>query len=68
MLKHCFLVYKKHYDFLALRHLTVCTKTVFQNFNFFCIFLKVLTKTWYFNTGFIFFEMPKNRLRLNKTK
>jgi hypothetical protein len=35
MLKHFFLVYKKNYDILALRHLAVCTKTFF----FFKVFL-----------------------------
>jgi hypothetical protein len=44
---------KTQYDFLALRHLAVCTKTFF--FKVFCI-LKVLTKTGYFNTGFCIFN------------
>jgi len=36
MLKHCFLVYEKtQHDFLALRHLAVCTKTFFLFFSFF---------------------------------
>jgi len=34
-----FLVYEKtQYDFLALRHLVVCTKTFSSFFNFVCIF------------------------------
>jgi len=52
MLKYFFLVYKKHnMIFLALRHLTVCTKMFFF---FKCfVFLKVLMKTRYFNTRFV---------------
>jgi hypothetical protein len=67
MLKHCFLVYKKHYDFLALRHLAVCTKTFFFFFTkfFFCI-LEVLTKTGYFNIGFCIFSNIKIPLDINQ--
>jgi hypothetical protein len=48
-------MYEKHnMIFLALRHLTVCTKTIFFFFQIvFCI-LEVLMKTGYFNTGFVF--------------
>ena len=68
MLKHCFFfVWKTQYDFLALRHLAICTKTFFFLFSNFFLFLEVLTKTGYFNIGFVFFKMTKNRLRLNKT-
>jgi hypothetical protein len=42
---------KTQHDFLALRHLAVCTK-IFLNFVF-CI-LEVFTKAGYFNTGFVF--------------
>ena len=67
MLKHCFLVYKKHYDFLALRHLAVCTKIFFFFFTkfFFCI-LEVLTKTGYFNIGFCIFSNIKIPLDINQ--
>jgi hypothetical protein len=66
MLKHCFLVYKKHYDFLALRHLAVYTKTFFfLFFKVFCI-LKVLTKTRYFNIGFCIFSNIKILLDINQ--
>jgi hypothetical protein len=52
MLKHCFLVYEKHnMIFLSLKHLAVCTKTFFF-LNFF-VFLEVLMKIGYFNTGFV---------------
>jgi len=44
---------KTQHDFLALRHLAVCTKTFFHFSNFF-VFLKVLMKTEYFNTEFVF--------------
>jgi len=54
-----FLVYEKtQYDFLALRHLAVCTKTFSSFFNFF-VFFEILTKTGYFNTGFVFFLQTK---------
>jgi len=70
MLKHYFLVYEKHnMIFLALRHLAVCTKIFFYFFNCFFVFLEVLTKTGYFNIGFVFFfqmTKKKNKLRLNK--
>jgi hypothetical protein len=45
-------VWKTQYDFLALRHLAVCTKNIFSFFqNFLCFW----TKTRYFNTRFVFF-------------
>jgi len=60
-------VWKTQHNFLALRHLAECTK-IFFSFKFFFVFLEVLTKTGYFNTGFVFFRNDKkNRLRLNKT-
>jgi len=66
MLKHCFLIYKKHYNFLALRHLAVCTKTFFfLFFKVFCI-LEVLTKTKYFNIGFCIFSNIKILLDINQ--
>ena len=68
MLKHCFLVYKKHYDFLVLRHLAVCTKTFFFSFLqffFFCI-LEILTKTGYFNIEFCIFSNIKILLDINQ--
>ena len=62
--KTLFFVYEKHYDFLALRHLAVCTKFFFFP-NFFCI-LEVLTKTGYFNIGFCIFSNIKILLDINQ--
>ena len=52
-------VWKTQYDFLALRHLAVCTKIFFSFFKLsFCI-LEVLTKIGYFNIGFCIFSNIK---------
>jgi len=53
MLKH-FFFYEKQYDFLALRHLAVCTKIFFFLFFNFFVFLEVLMTIGYFNIGFVF--------------
>jgi len=67
--KTFFLVYEKtQYDFLALRHLAICTKTFSSFFNFF-VFLEVLTKTGYFNTGFVFsFTKKQTGIKQNNTR
>ena len=61
-------VWKTQFDFLALRHLAVCAKIFFFFFQNFFVFFEVLTKTEYFNTGFVLLKWQKNRSRLNKTE
>jgi len=56
--KHCFLVYEKtQYDFfLSFETLSRMHKNIVFIFSIFFVFLKVLTKTGYFNTGFVFLK------------
>jgi hypothetical protein len=68
MLKHFFLVYEKHNMIFSFETLGRMHKNIFS-FLIFFVFLEVLMKTGYFNTGFVFFKMKKKtKIKQNNVK
>jgi len=60
-------VWKTQYDFFSFETLGRMHKNIFFFFQFFFVFLEVLTKTRYFNIGFVFFfEMTKKQTEIKQ--